>query len=92
MKDFFDVYPIMTRQDIDAEILGEAIKATFANRDTKYVENHPLFAEEFFTDTNRNLYWEGFLRRIKFGETLSFVAVGEFIRDRLQPYWEEFRL
>lgn len=88
MKDFFDVYQIMTRQDIDAEILGEAIKATFANRDTKYVENHPLFTEEFFTDTNRNLYWEGFLRRIKFGETLPFVAVGELIRNRLQPYWE----
>ncbi|MDO5316686.1 MAG: nucleotidyl transferase AbiEii/AbiGii toxin family protein [bacterium] len=88
MKDFFDVYQIMTRQDIDAEILGEAIKATFANRNTKYVENHPLFTEEFFTDTNRNLYWEGFLRRIKFGETLSFVAVGELIRNRLQPYWE----
>lgn len=88
MKDFFDVYQIMTRQDIDAEILGEAIKATFANRDTKYVENHPLFTEEFFTDTNRNLYWEGFLRRIKFGEALSFVVVGELIRNRLQPYWE----
>ena len=91
MKDFFDVYQIMTRQDIDTEILGEAIKATFANRDTKYVENHPLFSEEFFTDSNRNLYWEGFLRRIKFGEELSFVAVGELIRDRLQPYWERLR-
>ncbi len=88
MKDFFDVYQIMTRQDIDAEILGEAIKATFANRDTKYVENHPLFTEEFYTDNNRNLYWEGFLRRIKFGETLPFVAVGELIQNRLQPYWE----
>mgnify|MGYP002860889492 CR=1 FL=1 len=91
MKDFFDVYQIMTRQDINAEILDEAIKATFANRDTKYVENHPLFTEDFFTDTNRNLYWEGFLRRIKFGETLSFVAVGELIRNKLQPYWEELR-
>ena len=50
-----------------------------------------VVAEEFFTDANRNLYWEGFLRRIKFGETLSFVAVGELIRNRLQPYWEGLR-
>lgn len=89
MKDFFDVYQIMTRQDIDAEILGEAIKATFANRDTKHVENHPLFTEEFFVDANRTMYWEGFLKRIKYGESLPFVIVGALIRDRLQPYWEK---
>ena len=87
MKDFFDVYQIMTRQDIDAEILGDAINATFANRDTKYVENHPLFTEEFYTDNNRNMYWEGFLRRIKFGESLPFVTVGGLIRNILRPYW-----
>lgn len=91
MKDFFDVYQILTRQDIDSEILGEAIKATFANRDTKYVENHPLFTEEFFADSDRTLYWEGFLRRIKFGESLPFDIVGALIRDRLQPYWEGLR-
>ena len=91
MKDFFDVYQILTRQEIDSEILGEAIKATFANRDTKYVENHPLFTEEFFADTNRTLYWEGFLRRIKFSESLPFDTVGILIRDKLQPYWEDLR-
>lgn len=91
MKDFFDVYQILTRQDIDPEVLGEAIKATFTNRDTKYIENHPLFTKEFFTDTNRTLYWEGFLRRIKFGGSLPFVAVGTLIRNRLQPYWEGLR-
>jgi len=92
MKDFFDVYQILTRQVIDPEILGEAIKATFANRDTKFIENHPLFTEEFFADTNRNLYWDGFLRRIKFGESLTFVAIGSLIRNRLQPYWERLSL
>lgn len=91
MKDFFDVYQILTRQDIDPEILGEAIKATFANRDTKYVDNHPLFTEDFFADTNRTLYWEGFLRRIKFGESLPFDTVGILIKDKLQPYWEGLR-
>lgn len=91
MKDFFDVYQILTRQNIDPEILGEAIKATFANRDTKYVENHPLFTEEFFADANRTMYWESFLRRIKLGESLPFVSVGALIRDRLEPHWEGLR-
>lgn len=92
MKDFFDVYQILTRQNIDSEILGEAIKATFTNRDTKYIENHPLFTEEFFADINRNLYWEGFLKRIKYGGPLPFVTVGTLIRERLQPYWEQMHL
>ena len=28
----------------------------FANRGTDYKENHPLFSEDFFTDSNRSLY------------------------------------
>ena len=46
---------------------------------TYFCRNYPLFAEEFFTDANRTLYWKSFLRRIKFGEALSFVDVGELI-------------
>ena len=89
MKDFFDVYQILSRQTLDSGILSEAIKATFANRGTEYKDDHPLFEESFFTDNNRSLYWKGFLKRIKYNRPLSFTDVGTLIRTRLQPYWNQ---
>ena len=91
MKDFFDVYQILSKQTLDSATLSEAIKATFANRGTDYKENHPLFSEEFFTDSNRSLYWKGFLKRIKYSKQLSFTDVGTLIRTQLQPFWDQLR-
>lgn len=91
MKDFFDVYQILSKQTLDSDILSEAIKATFTNRSTDYKENHPLFDKVFFTDSNRSLYWKGFLKRIKYSEPLSFTDVGALILTHLQPYWEQLR-
>lgn len=91
MKDFFDVYQILSKQTLDSVTLSEAIKATFANRGTDYKENHPLFSEDFFTDSIRSLYWKGFLKRIKYSKQLSFTDVGALIRTQLQPYWEQLR-
>ena len=91
MKDFFDVYQILSKQTLDSATLSEAIKATFANRGTEYKENHPLFSEDFFTDSIRSLYWKGFLKRIKYSKQLSFTDVGALIRTHLQPYWDQLR-
>lgn len=91
MKDFFDVYRILSKQTLDSATLSEAIKATFANRGTDYKENHPLFSEDFFTDSIRSLYWKGFLKRIKYGKQLSFTDVGALIRTQLLPYWDQLR-
>ena len=91
MKDFFGVYQILSKQSLDSATLSEAIKATFANRGTDYKENHPLFSEDFFTDSNRSLYWKGFLNRIKYSTPLSFTEVGALIRTHLQPYWNQLR-
>ena len=95
MKDFFDVYQILSKQTskqtLDSATLSEAIKATFANRGTEYKENHPLFSEDFFTDSIRSLYWKGFLKRIKYSKQLSFTDVGALIRTQLLPYWDLLR-
>jgi len=92
MKDFFDVYQIMTRQEINSETLEEAIKATFTNRRTRYTENHPLFTKDFYTDTNRNLYWKAFLRKIKYDDALPFTTIGTFMMTIMQPYWIKLSL
>lgn len=91
MKDFFDVYRILVTDRVDSEVLGEAIKSTFANRETGYRENHPLFTEEFFTSADRQAFWNGFLRKIKYQKPLSFPTVVLLIKERLSPYWESMR-
>lgn len=91
MKDFFDVYRILATNRFNGEVLSDAIKSTFANRGTGYRENHPLFTEEFFISKERQSFWNGFLRKIKYRESIDFQAVGLLIKERLQPYWESLK-
>lgn len=69
----------------------EAVKSTFSNRETNFRANHPLFTEDFFTAKDRQTFWNGFLRKIKYQETLDFSTVGALIRERLFPYWESMK-
>lgn len=91
MKDFFDVYRILATNRFNGEVLSDAIKSTFANRGTGYRENHPLFTEEFFISKERQSFWNGFLRKIKYRESIDFQTVGLLIKERLQPYWESLK-
>jgi len=88
MKDFFDVYRILQFQHIDEQVLGQAIEATFTVRETQMVETPALFTQEFAEDVRRNIYWRGFLKRIKWKEDLDFREVCAFIVERLKPYYE----
>lgn len=86
-----DTVPQADINRVDDEILPDAIKSTFTNRKTGYRENHPLFTEEFFASKDRQSFWNGFLRKIKYPESIDFQTVGLLIRERLQPYWESLR-
>ena len=88
MKDFFDVYGILKVGKLDKEVLTDAIKNTFLHRGTSYVENHPLFTEDFFKDTNRIARWKGFLKGIKWKESIEFEVIGQTIKSELFDYWE----
>ena len=43
MKDFYDLWVLLRKGMFDSEILKEAIQATLKNRNTAYVEDHPVF-------------------------------------------------
>jgi predicted nucleotidyltransferase component of viral defense system len=79
MKDFYDVYHILTTQQIDQDILMQAIRKTFGNRETTYNEDHSLFTPEFVTDANRITQWKAFLRKNKLDEGLEFSVVVQTI-------------
>jgi predicted nucleotidyltransferase component of viral defense system len=88
MKDFFDLYTILSTKDLDSANLTEAIKATFENRHTEYIEDHTLFKEEFFLDTTKTNQWNSFLQKIKYKNQLTFPDVGKLIQEKMKPYWE----
>ena len=93
MKDFFDCYQILTTKELDNEMLYEAIKATFDNRELTYNPNLQLFTEDFCTNEVRLKRWEVFLKKIQWKESLSFANVMAVITVRLKGlydrYWRE---
>ena len=93
MKDFFDCYQILTTKELDDEMLYEAIKATFDNRELAYNTHLQLFNDDFCTDEVRLKRWEVFLKKIQWKESLSFADAMTVITVRLKGlydrYWEE---
>ena len=87
MKDFFDVYQILTNHKIDNNVLESAIKATFRARKMNYTPNVNLFSVKFANDESRLALWKNFLRKIKYTSSLNFEDVMDLIRDRLGMYW-----
>ena len=89
MKDFFDVYQILSNHKIDNQVLESAIKATFRARKTDYSSNANLFSAKFAHDESRHALWNNFLHKIKYTNPLNFEDVMNLIRDRLEMYWSK---
>ena len=73
------------------DVLTEAIQNTFRNRKTVYIENHPLFSDDFYTDKNRIARWKGFLKSIKSKENIVFEEIGKRIKGNLWEYWQQLK-
>ena len=91
MKDFFDVYSILSseseRVKVNEETLSEAIASVFSNRGTTYTENHPLFNGEFKNDPIKQTQWNAFLKKMKYKGILPLNEVVDYITEKLSPYW-----
>ena len=87
MKDFYDVYIILTTQHIDLKLLEKAIHVTFHNRSTSFTPDHALFSPSFATDPGRVRQWKAFLIKSHLDLTLDFIDVLGVICDRLLPIW-----
>lgn len=88
MKDFYDLYTILSTQELNKDDLKEAIVATFANRNTDYADNHLLFRDDFFQDAVKNKQWNDFMKKVKSTSQLSFADVGKYIQQEMKPYWD----
>jgi predicted nucleotidyltransferase component of viral defense system len=92
MKDFYDVYKLLVDNEFDNNTLEEAIKATFANRETSYAENHALFSVDFATNPQRKRSWTAFLNKINRDKELEFEEVMRLISEKLMPFWAKMKV
>lgn len=91
MKDFYDLYTILQGGKYDREILSEAIKATFENRQTSYIDNHAVFSPDFADNPTLNTRWLSFAKKLKIASDLAFPKVVVYIQTELKPYWEKLK-
>lgn len=91
-KDFYDVYKILKNHILDNNTLTGAIRATFANRETGYMENHPLFTHRFADDPSRNQQWQRFMKKIKQNEPENFADAMSLISARLEPIYKQLEV
>lgn len=90
MKDFFDLYRILSVHNFDEDTLQSAIIATFENRNTEYTPSHQIFTEEFMNNREMAQRWHNFLKKMKLKSKMTFPEIMSFITTRLKPYWDKF--
>ena len=89
MKDFYNLYTILSNHQFDAGILQEAIQNTFANRKTEYDPDNIVFTDAFRTDKDLSVRWTAFMKKLKADTPPTFIEVTDYIQKQLKPYWEE---
>lgn len=88
MKDYYDIYYIANKFDFDGEILTEALRKTFANREHSFTLEQFMKVMSFADDTAMQKKWRAFVRKIN-AETDDYSIVLEMIRIFLeQPFTE----
>ncbi|MEK6455920.1 nucleotidyl transferase AbiEii/AbiGii toxin family protein [Caldifermentibacillus hisashii] len=88
MKDFYDIFTLLSTENFDGRVLWEAIFETFQRRGTHLEKEHPVFSPSFAEDESRNKQWKAFLQRTGIKEDLQFPFVMEKIRDFLFPVYD----
>lgn len=91
MKDYYDIAYIFDHYDIPERELKEAIFATFSRRNTELPEHPELFSPSFIDSEKIRALWSGFLKRTQLHEVV-FSSVVTTLRERLEPYYQEFRI
>ena len=89
MKDYYDLYNLLSKEKYDSNILQEAIERTFENRRTPYDANTMFFRKDFAENHQMQVRWQAFLRKITNSEEVSFSDIVKFIQKTLHPYWEK---
>ena len=86
MKDFYDLWKLAQKFDLEGQILMNAIKATFERRKTEIPKNIPLaFSKEFYDDDLKKKQWVAFLNKNGMDDNNNLEEVTEFLEELLMP-------
>ena len=89
MKDYYDLYNILSKEKYDVDTLQEAIMRTFENRHTSYDADTMFFRKDFADNQQMQVKWQAFLRKIIKSEDVTFADAVVYIQNELRPYWEK---
>lgn len=84
LKDYLDLYVLLSNEQIDNQILTKAIHATFTRRGMAIPDELPIgLTDEFANDPSRDAMWKAFLRKNEL-ELKPLTEVIAVIRDLIQ--------
>ena len=92
MKDYYDIYHLLTSFQYDTAILQDAINRTFENRHTPYNADTMFFREDFPNHPQMQVRWTAFLKKATINDTLSFPEVACWLQGTLRLYWTAYGL
>jgi hypothetical protein len=85
LKDYLDLWVILSRETLDQEILAQAIAATFIRREMTLPTQLPIgLTDEFANDPSRQSIWLTFLKKNQLAMT-PLTTVVALIRTTLEP-------
>lgn len=85
VKDYFDLSVLLERENLDADLLVQAIKATFKRRGMDVPAELPVgLSDEFARDASRQAQWQAFVRKNELAPE-PLAAIVQRLRAALAP-------
>jgi hypothetical protein len=84
MKDYYDLYQILSKDDYNKEMLKDAIEKTFENRYTKFSLDNMFFRSDFSSSESIEIKWNAFNRKIMNKSSMSFFEIATFLQNTLK--------
>jgi predicted nucleotidyltransferase component of viral defense system len=85
VKDYFDLSVLLERETLDADLLAQAIKATFERRGMAVPTELPVgLTDEFAHDASRQALWQSFVKKNELDPEPLAAIVGR-LRLALEP-------
>jgi predicted nucleotidyltransferase component of viral defense system len=88
MKDFYDLFILLTTFNFDIDILSDAIIATFKHRETPILPNPSFFEKEFMSDKTLNNLWYRFIKNNNLEIEHNFESIIKILKVKINPLWE----
>ena len=84
MKDFYDIWMLITNFTFEGRVIQTAIERTFQNRSTELpTEKHIVFSDEFAE--NKSSQWNAFSRKLRGEDAVMIGQIVAIMRDFFFP-------